>query len=175
MDVLTVHGIDDNGFDDSSLDLDLKCSPKATLEAIRDLISENVYASENPGKIHLIKRSEDDEEVLDDLSTILDDVLKDKDSLYFYITPFAREGVTVNLKVTKEAMEWINANTKVGIKFLVGTSKDFIVSFPLKSSMTLYLKFLYCRSFHWTNRRRKFKSTRRAFGGFQPMPKWLWA
>ena len=137
MDVLKVHGINDNGFDDSSLDLDLKCSPKATLEAIRDLISENVYASENPGKIHLIKRSEDDEEVLDDLSTILDDVLKDKDSLYFYITPFAREGVTVNLKVTKEAMEWINANTKVGIKFLVGTTKDFIVSYSMKlSSMT---------------------------------------
>ena len=142
MEGLTVHGIDDNGFDDSSLDLDLnlKCSPKATLE---DLISENVYASENPEKIHLIKRSEDDEEVLEDLSTILDEVMEDKDSLYFYITPFAREGVTVNLKVTKEAMEWINANTKVGIKFLVGTSKDFIVSFPLKSSMTLYLKFRY--------------------------------
>ena len=139
MDVLTVHGIDDNGFNDSSMDLELKCSQKATLEAIRDLISENVYASENPEKIHLIKRSGDDEDVLEDLSTILDDVLKDKDSLYFYITPFAREGVTINLNVTKEAIEWINANTKVGIKFLVGTSKDFVVSFPLKSSMTLYL------------------------------------
>ena len=52
MDVLTVHGIDDNGFDDSSLDLDLKCSLKATLEAIRDLISENMYASENLQFLH---------------------------------------------------------------------------------------------------------------------------
>ena len=136
MDVLTVHGIDDNGFNDSSMDLDLKCSRKATLGIIRDLIAENVYASENPEKIHLIKRSGDDEEILEDLSSILDDVLKDKDSLYFYITPFAREGVTINLNVTKEAMEWINANTKVGIKFLVGTTKDFIVSFALKSFLT---------------------------------------
>ena len=130
MDILTVHGIDDNGFNDSSMDLDLKCSRKATLEAIRDLIAENVYASENPDKIHLIKRSEDgdEEEGLEDLSTILEEVLEDNDSLYYYITPFAREGVTMNLKISKEAMEWINANTKFGIKFLVGTTKDFIVS-----------------------------------------------
>ena len=128
MEVLTLHRIDENGFDDSSLDLHLECSPKASLETIRDLIAESVYASENPDKIHLIKRSEDDEEVLEDLSTILDEVMEDNDSLYFYITPFAREGVTINLKITKEAMEWINANTKVGIKFLVGTTQDFIVS-----------------------------------------------
>ena len=128
MENLIVHGIDDNGFNDSSLDLHIQCNPKATLATIRDLISENVYTFENPEKIHLIKRSEDDEEVLEDLSTILDEVMEDNDSLYFYITPFAREGVTINLKITKEAMEWINANTKVGIKFLVGTTKDFIVS-----------------------------------------------
>ena len=139
MEVLTVRGIDDNGFDDATLDLHLECNPKATLETIRDLISKEAYASENPEKIHLIKRSEDgdDEEGLEDLSTILEEVLEDNDSLYYYITPFAREGVMVNLKVTKEAMEWINANTKVGIKFLVGTTKDFIVSPSLKlSSMT---------------------------------------
>ena len=127
MENLIVHGIDDNGFNDSSLDLHIQCNPKATLATIRDLISENVYTFENPEKIHLIKRSEDDEEVLEDLSAILDEVLEDKDSLYFYITPFAREGVTITLKVTKEALEWINSNTKVGIKFLVGTTKDFIV------------------------------------------------
>ena len=128
MEVLTLHRIDENGFDDSSLDLHLDCSPKATLETIRGLVSEKVHASENPEKINLIKHSEDNEEILENLSATLDEVLKDKDSLYFYITPFATEGVTISLKVTNEAMEWINTNTKVGVKFLVGTTSDFIVS-----------------------------------------------
>ena len=128
MEVLTLHRIDENGFDDSSLDLHLECSPKASLETIRDLIAESVYASENPEKINLIKHSEDNEEILENLSATLDEVLKDKDSLYFYITPFATEGVTISLKVTNEAMEWINTNTKVGVKFLVGTTSDFKVS-----------------------------------------------
>ena len=126
---LTVHGIDDNGFDDSSLNLDLKCSPKATLESIRDSIAEKVYASETPEIIKLIKCSEEHGEVLEeDLSKIVDDVLEEKDFLYFYIEPFAREEVTINLEVTKEAIEWISANTKVEIMFLVGTTKDFVVS-----------------------------------------------
>ena len=125
---LTVHGIDDNGFDDPSLDLQLECNSRATLENIRNLISRKVYASDTPEIIQLIKCSEEHGEVLEeDLSKTLDDVLEDKDSLYFYIEPFAREAVTITLKVTEAAMEWINANTKNEIKLLVGTSKDFIV------------------------------------------------
>ena len=52
---LTVHGIDDNGFDDPSLDLQLECNSRATLENIRNLISRKVYASDTPEIIQLIK------------------------------------------------------------------------------------------------------------------------
>ena len=128
MEGLTVHGIDDNGFDDSSLDLRLEWGPKPTLEIIRSLIAKEVYASETPEIIILIKCSEEDETVLEDLSKNVDEVLEEKDSLYFYIEPLGREEVTINLEVTKEAMDWINANTKVETKFLVGTTKDFVVS-----------------------------------------------
>ena len=132
MDNITVHGIDDHGSDDATLDLDLPCSSKATLETIRGLIadSDNVFASETPEIIKLIKRSgeNEEEEELVDLSKVLDEVLEDKDSLYFYIEPFGREEVTIDLKVTDAAMKWINANTKIETKFLVGTSKHFTVS-----------------------------------------------
>ena len=85
MDNITVHGIDDHGSDDATLDLDLPCSSKATLETIRGLIadSDNVFASETPEIIKLIKRSgeNEEEEELVDLSKVLDEVLEDKDSL----------------------------------------------------------------------------------------------
>ena len=89
---LTVHGIDDNGFDDPSLDLQLECNSRATLENIRNLISRKVYASDTPEIIQLIKCSEEHGEVLEeDLSKIVDDVLEEKDYLYFYIEPFAEK------------------------------------------------------------------------------------
>ena len=131
-DVLRVHRIDDNGYDNAEMDVTLECSPKATMETIRQLIAQEAFVNENPEKVQLIKRTDDeDEEILEDpegLESTLDEFLGEGDALYFYITPFARPEVTIDLKVTKEAVDWIGANSKVDTKFLVGTSKDFIVS-----------------------------------------------
>ena len=129
---LLVHGIDDSGANNAAMDLNLKCSPKDTMETIRQLIAEETFVNDNPEKVQLIKHTNDDEEeIVEDpegLKSILDEFLDEGDSLYFYIVPFARPEVIIHLKVTEEAMDWIEVDTQAVTRLLVGTSKDYIVS-----------------------------------------------
>ena len=132
--------IDEEGEDNPDEDQEFEVDPaKVTLETIRQKIADTQLLSNNPDKVTLIKRGQDqdDEEEMEDLHQTLSDALGEDESLRFFVEPFARDSVKIKLLVETKAIEWIANQTKE-FKFLIGNSKDYKVPYITNFCLDIY-------------------------------------